>query len=82
MVMAVRWVMDSPLRGWSRGSVATLWHTSESSEAVESRSSLRRIVGKPPLGQIMARSVEKVMPQLHLVRVFGSFRPYRRQIAT
>ena len=28
--------------------MATLWHTSESSEAVTSRSSLCRIVGKPP----------------------------------
>ena len=54
VVMAVRWVMDSPLRGCNRGSVATLWHTSDSSEAVISRNSLCLIVGKPPIGQIIA----------------------------
>ena len=40
VVMAAQCVMDSPLRGCSRGSVATLWHTSDSSEAVISRNSL------------------------------------------
>ena len=62
--------------------VAYLWHTSESSEAVTSRSSLCRIVGKPPLGQIMAWSVEKAVPQLHSVGVFSNFQPYRKQIAS
>ena len=65
--------------------VAYLWHTyGILPRAVRplSRSSLCRIVGKPPLGQIMAWSVEKAVPQLHLVGVFGNFQPYRKQIAS
>ena len=48
VVMAVRWVMDSPLRGCNCGSVATLWHTFDSSEAVISRNSLCLVVGNLP----------------------------------
>ena len=60
----------SPLRGWRQGSMATLWCNSESSEAVMSCSSLCHVVGKSPIGQIMAWLVVNAVPQL-----FGSNQP-------
>ena len=46
--------------------MATLLHTSVSSVAVKSRSSLCRNVGKPPFEHVIAWLVEKGKPQLHL----------------
>ena len=47
--------IDSSLRGWRWGSVATLWQTlvSKKVHVVRSLSSLCRIVGKSLVGQIM-----------------------------
>ena len=73
--MVVQWVMDSPFRGWRLGSVASLLHTSESSEATMSHSSLCSIVGKAPIGQIIAWLVVNAVAQLHLVGGFGAFPP-------
>ncbi len=64
------------------GSVATLWHTSVSSEAVMSRISLWRIVGKPPMWQIIAWSTEKFAPQLHLLGMLLSCQLYLRRRAS
>ena len=53
-MLAERWTNDSLVRGWRSGSVATLWQISVSRVAVMSRISLWRIVGMPPMWQIMA----------------------------
>ena len=47
----------SPERGWSGGSIPTLWHTSVRNPAVMSLSSLWRIDGNPPREQISACSI-------------------------
>ena len=53
-LLAERGLSSSPDSNCKGGSVATLLHTSVSREAVMSRISLCRIVGKPPEWQIMA----------------------------
>ena len=53
-LFAERGLSSSPDSDCKGGSVATLWHTSVNREAVMSRISLCRIVGKPPVWQIMA----------------------------
>ena len=47
-LFAVLSLSCSPERGWSGGSVATLWQTSVRKPAVMSLSSLWRIEGNPP----------------------------------
>ena len=44
--------------------MATLWHTSDNKEAVRSRISLWRIVGKLPKLHIIAWSTENDIPHL------------------
>ena len=64
--IAVRWVNVSPLIGCNRDSVATLWQTSVSNEAVTSRSSLCLIVGKPPVGHIPWRDQQKKLCHMYI----------------
>ena len=51
-----------PFNSWSAGSIETFEHTSDSREAVRSRTSLCRNVGKPPLWQERACSMVKDLP--------------------
>ena len=44
--------------------MATLWHTSDNKEAVRSRISLWRIVGKLPKMHVIAWSTENDIPHL------------------
>ena len=53
----------SPVSGCSVGSIATFEQTSVISFAVRSLTSLCRMEGSPPQGQLKACSVEKVEPQ-------------------
>ena len=53
--------------GCKVGSICTSLHTSVSKEAVKSRISLCLMVGKPPLGQGKAYSIENLMPQGQLL---------------
>jgi len=65
-VLAERKDIVSPERGWRCGSMETPWHTSESSEAVMSLTSLCLIEGKPPVGHDKhAWSILNEWPQLH-----------------
>ena len=62
-VLEVDLVRASPVRCCSLGSIMTSWHTSASREAVMSRISSWRMVGKPPLRQQRVCSMVKVFPQ-------------------
>ena len=44
--------------------MATIWHTYDNKEAVRSRVSLWRIVGKPPKLHVIAWSTENNIPQV------------------
>ena len=59
-----------PFSGWSSGSVATLWHVSESKAAKKSRTSSWRIAMHPPLQQVSACSKENCWPQAQVVGIF------------
>ena len=53
------------MTGCRPGSMPTLWHTSLKRSAVISRTSLCRIDGKPPRGQLMVCSMLNCMPQTY-----------------
>ena len=54
---------------------ATLENTSVNREAVMSLISLWRKVGNPPMWQIIAWSVEKLLPQLQCLGMFNIVQP-------
>ena len=70
------------VRGCRGGSTQTLWQTSDIRGAMKSRSSLCRIVGKPPVGQFMACSTVKLFEQAQVDDRPEGCHPYRKQIAS
>ena len=72
----------SPVIGCRVGSVHTSCQTSVIRFAVRSRTSLCRMVGKPPIGHDSACSTEKLVPQAHEVGVCKGCQPYLRAMAS
>ena len=81
-LLAVRWIRCSSVIGCRGGSVPTLWQTSLKNSAVMSRSSLWRMEGKPPWGQLKACSTVNCLPQEHWRGRFEGYQPYLRQRAS
>ena len=77
-MLEVALVRASPVSGCRLGFIMTSWHTSESvsREAVTSRISLWRMVGKPPLGQERACSTVKVFPQAQSMGIRDGVHPF------
>ena len=59
-----------------------IWHTSDNKEAVRSRISLWRIVGKPPKLHVIAWSTENDIPQVQDDDTFERLQSYLKQSAS
>ena len=72
----------SPEMGCRDGSMHRSWQTSVMTLAVKSLSSLCLMVGRPPVGQLRAWSVEKAFPQMRLLGRWVGCQLYRMHKAS
>ena len=72
----------SPEMGCRDGSMHTSWQTSVMTLAVKFLSSLCLMIGRPPVGQLRAWSVEKAFPQMHLLGRWVGCQLYRMHKAS